>query len=109
MRQAACPSSARPVPHCPVHLSPPPSQHPESPSPLAAVSSEAQTIEAEDPTAASTTSPPPAARNHLLPIAGGPACQTETFLFPPTSYWKWAPVSAPTAPQAQASLRKIKD
>lgn len=64
----------------------------------AAVSSEAQTIEADDPTALSTTSLPPAARNHLLPIAGGPACQTETFFFPPTSYWKWAPVSAPPRP-----------
>lgn len=41
---------------------------------------EAQTIEADDPTAESPISPPPAARNHLLPIAGAQAARLRPFL-----------------------------
>lgn len=59
-----------------------------------AVSSEAQTIEADDPTAA--TSPPPAARNHLLPIAGALPARLRPFSSLPLLTGNGSPSVPPT-------------
>lgn len=77
---SSCPLSS-PLP-CPP--SPPPSLL-HSAFASQAVSSEAQTIEADDPTAESTASPPPAARNRLLHIAGAQAARLR--LFPPSHFF----------------------
>ena len=65
----------------------------------AAVPSEAQTIEADDPTAVSTTSPPPAARNHLLPIAGALPARLRPFSSLPLLTGNGPPLVPPLHPR----------
>lgn len=78
-----CPPAPPPPPPAPQILFSP---NPRLCSALApvTVSSEAQTIEADDPTAESTHThpPPPRGQKSSVTHLWGPGCQTETFFFP---------------------------